>query len=190
MISLALQDQRKRFADPADRPESVINDLPEVPLMTEHVLTPGWTLEQARLPIGDVKHLLAKAAKPTAALAAVYIFGSFFGSKSGHPGTNYFMDAGSMPSKVAQPRITLPQLKISSQVLVGRRDDAGRYSVRWLQDEEIIAAFGFPTRSPCPDSESGAPTLSTCFLPLHSRRTVMATKLQYECIPSVTGVSV
>ena len=48
----------------------------------------------------------------------------------------------------AKQGTSLPHPKVSSQVIVGRRDEKVCYRLRWPLEEEIVAAFGFPTRSP------------------------------------------
>ena len=70
----------------------------------------------------------------------------------------------------AKQGISLPHPKVSSQVIVG---DKGCYRLRWPLEEEIVAAFGFPTRSPFSESGSGVSTLPISFLPLPLRRTVL-----------------
>ena len=160
------QESRKRFRDPPhNNSEGEFPDLKVPDTWVKKVigtlLPRGWTAESAKMPQSGLQQVMRAAYKREAALAAVYVLGSFFQLLPGKPGQEWFIEAGALPNKQAQH--FPPPVRVSSQILVGERDKVGSFTVRWLMDVEVLAAFGYPELS-----------ASTSFLGLKTRRTMLA----------------
>ena len=167
LILPVCQEFRKRARDPPHSHRSVKETDEPVQVeekwiqkVTGNLLPDGWTPGSAKMPQSGFDSVMRTALKPAAALAAIYVFGAFFQMLPGRVGQEWFVDAGSQPTK--QPQPFLPPIRVSSQILVAKRDKDGRYSVRWLLDVEIMTAFGYPKQS-----------VSTSFLGPKTRRSML-----------------
>ena len=141
LILPVCQEFRKRARDPPHSHRSVKETDEPVQVeekwiqkVTGNLLPDGWTPGSAKMPQSGFDSVMRTALKPAAALAAIYVFGAFFQMLPGRVGQEWFVDAGSQPTK--QPQPFLPPISVHSARLFGV------VAVQLSDDQMMLAVSG------------------------------------------------